>query len=131
MSKSKPPQNINAIDSIKQKQLQAKLINHITSVYFFFNSEGKDFDEVDIDDFILDQWDNSIITAAALGLRVVGETTDGKIVAELKPVESVKNFLIEGDWGNDDDLFLEEVDEEDVTATPEDIDWGQFSKIFE
>lgn len=128
---SNPPKNTKKIDGIKQKQLQAKLINHITSVYFFFNSDDEDFEEVDVDDFILDQWDNAIITAAALGLRVVGETEDGRIVAELRPVESVKQFLVDGNWGGDEDVYLEDIDEEDVTATPEEIDWGQFSEIFE
>jgi hypothetical protein len=128
---SNPIKNVKKIDSLKQKKLQAKLINHITSVYFFFTSGDEDFEETDIDDFILDNWDNAIITAAALGLRVIGETEDGKIVAELKPVESVKKFLIDGNWGGEEDIYMEDIDEEDVTASPEEIDWGQFSEIFD
>jgi hypothetical protein len=128
---AKTPKNVIEIDRLRQRQLQAKLINHIASVYFFFNSEDEDFEETDIDDFILDNWDNAILTAAVLGLRVVGETEDGRIVAELKPVESVKKFFIDGKWGDEENTYLEEVDEEDVTSAPADIDWGDFSEIFE
>lgn len=129
---TKTPKNVVTIDKLRQRQLQAKLINHIASVFFYFSvDEGDDFEETDVDELILDNWDNGVLTAAVLGLRVVGEMDDGRIVAELKPTESVKKFFIDNNMGGEDNIYLEDVDEEDVTSTPADIDWGDFSDIFE
>jgi len=129
---TKTPKNVVTIDKLRQRQLQAKLINHIASVFFYFSvEEGEDFQETDVDELILDNWDNGVLTAAVLGLRVVGEMDDGRIVAELKPTESVKKFFIDNNMGGEDNVYLEDVDEEDVTSTPADIDWGDFSDIFE
>jgi len=129
---TKTPKNVVTIDKLRQRQLQAKLINHIASVFFYFSvEEGEDFQETDVDELILDNWDNGVLTAAVLGLRVVGEMDDGRIVAELKPTESVKKFFIDNNMGGEDNIYLEDVDEEDVTSTPADIDWGDFSDIFE
>ena len=129
---TKTPKNVVTIDKLRQRQLQAKLINHIASVFFYFSvDEGEDFQETDVDELILDNWDNGVLTAAVLGLRVVGEMEDGRIVAELKPTESVKKFFIDNNMGGEDNVYLEDVDEEDVTNTPADIDWGDFSDIFE
>lgn len=97
---TKTPKNVVTIDKLRQRQLQAKLINHIASVFFYFSvEEGEDFQETDVDELILDNWDNGVLTAAVLGLRVVGEMDDGRIVAELKPTESVKKFFIDNNMG--------------------------------
>lgn len=125
-----------SIDRQRQRFLQAKLINHIAQVYFFFAEENEDFEnETDIDEFIEFMWDIAIMTAASLGMKVVGETSDGKIITELKPAESVKQFLLDSGIGEKDDNYLEDIEEDEYKDENQEkiaqIDWAEWSEIFE
>lgn len=128
---NKPPDGIIALDAKKQRAAQAKLINHIAQVYFFFAEENEEFeDDEDVDQFINFMWDIAVLTAASLGMKVVGETEDGRIIAEFKPVKSIKEFMIKAEIGEEDSLYWESIEEIPYDDT-EDVDWGEWSEVFE
>lgn len=134
---SKLKESIITIDKKKQKFLQAKMINHIAQVYFFFAEEKEDFDnETDIDEFVEYMWSIATMTAASLGAKVVGETADGRIIVELQPCKSVKEFFIKQNLveEEDDSTWEDLLDNsyDDVTEGGEiDFDWEEFTEIFE
>lgn len=123
----------------RQRELQAKLINHIAQVYFYFAEENEELEtDEQMTEFVEFMWEIAVLTAAALGMRVLGETTDGRILTECSPTNSIKEFMIDNDIGEEDDLTMEDLEgtphEILIESTQDeniDIDWGDFEEIFE
>lgn len=128
---TKPPEGILQLNAQKQRAAQAKLINHIAQVYFFFAEENEDFDnDTDIDEFIDFMWDIAVLTAASLGMKVIGETEDGRIIAELKPSKSVKEFMKKTEIGTEEQLYWEDIEEVPYDYSDGEVDWGEWSEVF-
>lgn len=133
MSENSTKKSMKKIDKARQRELQANLINHIAQVYFYFAEENEEIEtDEDLNNFIEFMWDIAVLTSGALGLRVVGETVDGKIVAELKPTSSVKKFMIELGIGEDDDSAWEEIEDNEYNNLEAvEIEWEGFEFVID
>lgn len=115
----------------KQRQHAVNILNHVTEVlYYFFeeNEEGLENDEV-LDNFISFLWEISVLCMGSLNMKVLGETEDGKVIAEIKPVESVKKMLVETSAAEETDRYYE-TDVEDTVEKNVEIDLGDWESVF-
>lgn len=93
------------------------VINHVCEVlFYFFNEEQEDLSEDDaaLAEFVDYMWDISISSMAAVGLSITGKNEDGSYTAIFKPVDSVKEFLINEDFGIEGQPFYEDMVEDIV-----------------
>jgi hypothetical protein len=77
--------------------------------YYYTEHEPEIEDEdikVELGDYM---WRVATALMAMCGLRVIGiESSTGRYLATFEPVESVKKFLIEKDFGQEDDYYYED-----------------------
>lgn len=125
-----PETDIVRISKAQQKEHIVDIANHISEVLYYFFEENEDFStDEQVEEFVLYIWDIAVLCMGALNLKVIGETKDGKILAELNPVESIKQMLIEKSFGEDGEAFYEEeIDESDASADA--VDLGDWENIF-
>ncbi len=93
------------------------VINHVCEVlFYFFNEEQEDLSEDDaaLAEFVDYMWDISISSMAAVGLSITGKNEDGSYTAIFKPVDSVKEFLINEDFAIEGQPFYEDMVEDIV-----------------
>lgn len=92
-------------------------MNHVCEVlFYFFNEEHEDLAEDDaaLTEFVGYMWDIAIASMAAAGLNITGKNEDGSYTAIFKPVDSVKEFLINEDLAEDGQPFFEDMVEDVV-----------------
>lgn len=93
------------------------VMNHVCEVlFYFFNEEQEDLSEDDaaLAEFVDYMWDISISSMAAVGLSITGKNEDGSYTAIFKPVDSVKEFLINEDFAIEGQPFYEDIVEDIV-----------------
>lgn len=114
----------------KQKEHVVDIINHVSEVlyYFFEENEQLETDE-QVEEFVLFMWDIAVLCMGSLNMKIIGETKDGKVLAEIAPVESVKGMLMEKSVGEEDEAYYEDDIDETANAGAE-VDLGDWDSIF-
>jgi hypothetical protein len=104
----------NKISPQQKKDATVDILNHITEVLFYFFEEQEENLEDDgvLNDFVGTMWDISIVAMAACGMNVKDVAEDGTYTVSFKPANSVKQFLLEQDYADEDQTFFEDVVEE-------------------
>lgn len=115
MTVAQIPANIIPFDKNDRKKATVDILNHITEIlFYFFEEQEEDLDDAAVlNEFLQTMWDISILSLASAGMKIIGATEDGGYVATFKPVESVKKFMIEEDYGDESQLFYEDFVETD------------------
>ncbi len=98
-------------DQDARRAATVKIVDRIHQGLFYYQTEHEpeiedDDKKVELGDFL---WDVASTLMAICGLKVIGvESSTGKYLATFEPTESVKNFLIEKDFGQADDYYYED-----------------------
>ena len=107
-------QEIKGILFADQDARRAATVNIVDRLHqglFYYHTEHEpeiedDDKKVELGDFM---WDVASTLMAICGLRVIGvDSATGKYLATFEPTESVKNFLIEKDFGQENDYYYED-----------------------
>ena len=89
------------------------VMNHVCEVLFYFFNQEQDEDITQDDgaltEFVGYMWDISIASMASIGMNITGKNEDGSYNAIFKPVESVKEFLINDDTAEEGQPFMEDI----------------------
>lgn len=114
----------------KQKEHVVDIINHVSEVLYYFFEENEELaTDEQLEEFVLFVWDIAVLCMGSLNMRIIGETKDGKVLAEISPVESVKQMLMEKSIGEEDEAYYEdEIDE--TTNDGAEVDLGDWESIF-
>lgn len=123
------PKNVR-IPKEKQKEHVVDIINHVSEVLYYFFEENEELaTDEQLEEFVLFVWDIAVLCMGSLNMRIIGETKDGKVLAEISPVESVKQMLMEKSIGEEDEAYYEdEIDE--TTNNGAEVDLGDWESIF-
>lgn len=116
---------ITKTDEQSKRAAAADIANHIVEVLFYFleeQEENLDNDE-ELDEFINFLWNISILCMASLNMKILGTGDGKKIFAELDPVPSIKNLLIEKYVAEPDENYYEDL-VEDNPDNPEENAFG-------
>jgi len=114
----------------KQKEHVVDIINHVSEILYYFFEENEELEsEEQLEEFVLFVWDIAVLCMGSLNMRIVGETKDGKILAEISPVESVKQMLMEKSIGEEGESYYED-DIEETTSDGAEVDLGDWESIF-
>jgi hypothetical protein len=98
-------------DQDARRAATVNIVDRIAQGLFYYHSEHEpeieDEDKkVELGDFM---WDVASTLMAICGLRVIGvESSTGRYLATFEPTESVKSFLIEKDFGQENDYYYED-----------------------
>jgi hypothetical protein len=105
-------------DEDSRRAAMVPVVENIAKVIFFFFEEDQENldDEEEMENFSSYIWTISSSAVATLGIKIIGKDEKGRYVALINPEESVKNFLIKEDIGEEDHIFYEDYLEE---ATPD------------
>lgn len=98
----------------QKKDATVDILNHVTEVLFYFfeeQEEGLD-DDVILNDFVGTMWDIAIVAMASCGMNVQDISADGTYTVSFKPAKSVKEFLLQEDYAEEDQTFYEDIVEE-------------------
>jgi hypothetical protein len=98
-------------DQDARRAATVNIVDRLHQGLFYYYTEHEP--EIEDDDKKVELGDYMWLVASTLmaicGLRVVGvESSTGKYLATFEPTESVKNFLIEKDFGQEDDYYYED-----------------------
>jgi hypothetical protein len=98
----------------QKKDATVDILNHITEVLFYFFEEQEDNLEDDgvLNDFVGTMWDIAIVSMASCGMNVQNVSPDGTYTVSFRPAKSVKEFLLQEDYAEEDQMFFEDVVEE-------------------
>jgi len=123
-------QKIVRISKDKQKDHVVDIVNHVSEVLYYFFEENEELEtDEQLEEFVLFVWDIAVLCMGSLNMRIVGETKDGKVLAEISPVESVKQMLMEKSIGEEGEAYYED-DIEESTNDGAQVDLGDWESIF-
>lgn len=121
---TKRTETVNIANSI-----MAVLFRYYSSEWDGLIVDGEDepgLDSLELDNFIEYSWSAVSAILASSGFKMIGTDQDGNYIISMKPVDSVRDFLISTDASGDDDGFFQEdyVDVADGSST-----FGQYDKF--
>jgi hypothetical protein len=93
-----------------KRAANARVLKNVLEVMFFWLEEDQenldDDDQVEIfTDFL---WSIAVSALSSTNINIIGKDENGRLIATIEPYESVKDFLIKEDIGEDDHVFYED-----------------------
>lgn len=109
----------NSIDSItvhhfanqdeKRAANSSVLKNMLEVMFFYLEEEQENLDDDDEMDLFTDfLWSIAVSALSSTNINIIGKDENGRYIATLEPCESVKEFLIKEDVGEDGHIFYED-----------------------
>jgi len=87
-------------------------------LFYFFEEEELELEyEENLNDFLQQMWDVSIIAMIAGGFKIIGKAEDGSYIASVNPVKNFKKWLCKHDFADESQVFFEDYCEVDDEAS--------------
>lgn len=96
----------------ERRAVAVSVAERIMKVLFFYLEEDQENildSEEEMENFTNYLWTISGVALSSIGVNFLGRDQNGQIVVTLDPCESVKEFLIKEDIGQDDHVFYEDL----------------------
>jgi hypothetical protein len=98
-------------DQNARRAATVNIVDRLHQGLFYYYTEHEpeiedDDTKVELGDYM---WQVATTLMAVCGLRIIGiESSTGRYLATFEPVESVKQFLLEKDFGQENDYYYED-----------------------
>jgi hypothetical protein len=106
--------DVTKITPISKKEATTATLDSLQKMlevmFYFFEDEDKELEfEENLNDFLQQMWDISVIAMIAAGIKIIGKSEDGTYIATVTPLNDFKKWLCKHDYADESQTFFEDM----------------------